>query len=98
MDMSQALCQAAAKLEGRRRFDARGVFGKRVGKHTVFPVGLGSALAKAVRQGFLVIVNEGSRRRGNTYEFTEASAMLLSTCGGAGASAMPGTSPPVATG
>lgn len=68
MDMHQILCEALA--QGRTRFDARQVFGKRVGKHFVFPVGLGSALAKAVRDGYLVVVAEGTRRRGNRYEIT----------------------------
>ena len=36
----------------------------------IFPVGLGSALAKAVREGYLTVIGEGSRRRGRTYEFT----------------------------
>lgn len=70
MDMMEALKEAATKVEAGDRFDARQVFGKRVGKHMVFPVGLGSALAKAVREGYLVVIGEGSRRRGRTYEFT----------------------------
>ena len=70
MDMMEALKQAAEKVDDGHRFDARQAFGKRVGKHMLFPVGLGSALAKAVREGYLTVIGEGSRRRGRTYEFT----------------------------
>lgn len=71
MDMMEALKVASDKIDQSNRFDARQAFGKRVGKHMIFPVGLGSALAKAVREGYLLVVGEGSRRRGRTYEFTE---------------------------
>lgn len=70
MDMMEALRTASVNVDGSNRFDARQAFGKRVGKHMIFPVGLGSALAKAVREGYLVVTGEGSRRRGRTYEFT----------------------------
>ena len=70
MDMMEALRQAKKEVGEGTRFDARQAFGKRVGKHMVFPVGLGSALAKAVREGYLTVIGEGSRRRGRTYEFT----------------------------
>lgn len=70
MDMMQALRAASEKIDEGNRFDARQAFGKRVGKHMIFPVGLGSALAKAVREGYLTVIGEGSRRRGRTYEFT----------------------------
>lgn len=71
MDMMEALKTASVKVDQSNRFDARQAFGKRVGKHMIFPVGLGSALAKAVREGYLLVVGEGSRRRGRTYQFTE---------------------------
>jgi uridine phosphorylase len=80
MDMKDAICTAAGKTGARRRFDSRQVFGARSGKHTIFPVGLGSALAKAVREGFLVVVAEGSRRRGKTYEFTPEAAPFIEGC------------------
>lgn len=70
MDMMEALKVASVKVDTGHRFDARQAFGKRVGKHMIFPVGLGSALAKAVREGYLTVIGEGSRRRGRTYEFT----------------------------
>lgn len=70
MDMDEVLREARAHLGGQGTFDARRAFGKRVGKHTVFPVGLGSALAKAVREGYLTVVTDGGRRRGRTYAFT----------------------------
>lgn len=69
--MIEALRQARKEVGESTRFDARQAFGKRVGKHMVFPVGLGSALAKAVREGYLNVIGEGSRRRGRTYEFTQ---------------------------
>ena len=70
MDMMEALKTASDRIDATNRFDARQAFGKRVGKHMIFPVGLGSALAKAVREGYLNVIGEGSRRRGRTYEFT----------------------------
>lgn len=70
MDMMEALREASKNIDAGHRFDARQAFGKRVGKHMIFPVGLGSALAKAVREGYLNVIGEGSRRRGRTYEFT----------------------------
>lgn len=75
--MMEALKQAAVEVGNENRFDARQAFGKRVGKHMIFPVGLGSALAKAVREGYLVVIGEGSRRRGRTYEFTRKGRDLL---------------------
>ena len=77
MDMMEALKEAARKADTSSRFDARQAFGKRVGKHMIFPVGLGSALAKAVREGYLTVIGEGSRRRGRTYEFTPKGKTLL---------------------
>jgi len=77
MDMMEALREASRSVDGTHRFDARQAFGKRVGKHMIFPVGLGSALAKAVREGYLVVIGEGSRRRGRTYEFTPKGRTLL---------------------
>ena len=56
MDMMEALKTASVKVDQSNRFDARQAFGKRVGKHMIFPVGLGSALAKAVREGYLLVV------------------------------------------
>ncbi len=70
MNMLDALRRAHGAIGSDNRFDARQAFGKRVGKHMIFPVGLGSALAKAVREGYLNVIGEGSRRRGRTYEFT----------------------------
>lgn len=72
MDMLEALRKAREALGGSTRFDVRQAFGRREGKQIVFPVGLGSALAKGVREGYLRVVgeDEGSRRRGRKYEFT----------------------------
>lgn len=81
MDMDETLRLAAAKLGERTKFDARQVFGKRVGKQIVFPIGLGSALAKAVREGYLTVVRDGDRRRGRTYEFTAKGAPLFGAAG-----------------
>lgn len=70
MDMMQALTRAAEAVGTARPFGSRDAFAKRVGKHQIFPVGLGSALEKAVRVGYLRISSEGSRRKGRAYEFT----------------------------
>ncbi len=72
MNMIEALRRAREALGGASRFDVRQVFGQRSGKQIVFPVGVGSALAKAVREGYLRVVGDdaGSRRRGRRYEFT----------------------------
>ena len=75
--MMEALRQAQEHVGTGSRFDARQAFGKRVGKHMIFPVGLGSALAKAVREGYLTVIGEGSRRRGRTYEFTSKGRQSL---------------------
>lgn len=77
MDMMDALRHAYREIGPDHRFDARQAFGKRVGKHMIFPVGLGSALAKAVREGYLDVIGEGSRRRGRTYEFTRKGRDVL---------------------
>jgi len=77
MNMMDALKIASDTIDDGNRFDARKAFGKRVGKHMVFPVGLGSALAKAVREGYLDVIGEGSRRRGRTYEFTSKGRQLV---------------------
>lgn len=79
MDMMDALRSARTAIGGDAAFDARQAFGKRMGKQIVFPVGLGSALAKAVREGYLRVVGEdaGSRRRGRRYEFTRKGLDML---------------------
>lgn len=70
MDMMETLRQAADAVGTRTRFAGRHVFRKRVGKHQIFPAGVGSALDKAVREGYLRVSSDGTRRRGRTYEFT----------------------------
>jgi len=69
--MNETLRRVHEQIGQRTTFDARAIFGKRVGKMTVFPTGLGSALAKAVREGYLTVVTEGGRRRGKTYALTQ---------------------------
>ena len=70
-DMVDVLRAALEAADSRGRFAAREVFSRRVGKQIVVTVGLGSALAKAVREGYLVVVREGTRRKGRTYAITE---------------------------
>ena len=66
-DMGEVLLAALACAYARGRFAAREVFSRRVGKQTVVTVGIGSALSKGVRKGYLKAVREGTRRRSRTY-------------------------------
>lgn len=77
MDMMEVLSRAAETVGTSRPFGARDAFSWRVGKQRVFPVGLGSALEKAVRQGYLRVLEEGTRRRGRAYEFTPEGRRVL---------------------
>jgi DNA-binding PadR family transcriptional regulator len=52
-------------------------FGRREGKQIVFPVGLGSALTKAVREGYLQVVGDEQGKRRRTYEFTRKGLDLV---------------------
>lgn len=67
--MDDVLHEIARHNGTTRPFTARSL-AKRAGKIRVFPVGIGSALEKAVRQGLLDVHSEGSRRRGRAYSFT----------------------------
>ncbi|HWG89238.1 MAG TPA: hypothetical protein VNZ52_00165 [Candidatus Thermoplasmatota archaeon] len=51
-------------------FDPR-VLARRVGKQLIYPRGIGSALNKAVREGYLTVVSEGTSRRASKYRLTE---------------------------
>lgn len=84
MDMIHALQEAARAVGTTRAFDARQAFSRRVGKHRIFPVGLGSALQKAVREGYLSVTMDGSRRRGREYAFTERGREAFATDAQAG--------------
>ena len=75
--MMDVLLQAAQRVGTRRPFGARDAFSRRVGKQRVFPIGLGSALEKAVRHGYLRVLEEGTRRRGRAYEFTPKGREVL---------------------
>lgn len=81
MDMMEVLRKAreAVGASSGDIFDVRRAFGERQGKQIVFPVGLGSALAKAVREGYLSVVGDeaGSRRRGRKYAFTRKGRELV---------------------
>lgn len=76
MNMLDALREAAKHAPDGRTFGARSL-GKRRGRAVIFPVGLGSALEKAVREGYLEVANGGTRRRGRTYRFTPAGIARL---------------------
>lgn len=52
-------------------FDPR-TLAQRVGKQIIYPRGIGSALNKAVREGYLTVVSEGTSRRASKYRLTEA--------------------------
>lgn len=52
-------------------FDPR-ILAQRVGKQLIYPRGVGSALNKAVREGYLTVVSEGTSRRASKYRLTEA--------------------------
>jgi hypothetical protein len=78
MDMLEALRHARSSVGAQSpRFDVRVAFGKREGKQIVFPVGLGSALTKAVREGYLRVVGDASGKRRRTYEFTPKGLKLF---------------------
>lgn len=75
MDMLSLLTSIATRIGTERVFTARDL-GTRAGKIRLFPVGIGSALEKARREGLIVTVSEGSRRRGRAYAFTIAGRLL----------------------
>lgn len=50
-------------------FEPRVLFRRRVGRMVIFPQGLGSALDKAVREGYLIPLEE-KRGRNRRYAFT----------------------------
>ncbi len=77
MDMWETLTRARSALKGSPVFDPRSVFGERQGKAVIFPTGLGSALAKAVREGYLSVASEGTSRRGRKYAFTERGLRVI---------------------
>lgn len=69
--MHDVLVHAAPHAVERGWFEPRAVFRKRVGRAMIFPLGIGSALEKAVRAGYIEPVKErhGRNRR---YAFTPA--------------------------
>lgn len=69
MDMDETLSLIAGTIGTTRAFTARSL-GERRGRAVIFPVGLGSALGKAVRAGYLSVLDGGTRRRGRVYAFT----------------------------
>lgn len=77
MDMRSLLASIATRIGTERVFTARDL-GTRAGKIRIFPVGIGSALEKARREGLIVSVSEGSRRRGRAYAFTREGRLLAS--------------------
>lgn len=67
--MREILAAAAPTAARQGWFEPRALFRRRVGRMIVFPLGLGSALDKAVREGYLVTEERGRHRR---YAFTPA--------------------------
>lgn len=76
-DMVDVLRAALSAADAKRQFAAREILSRRVGKQTIITTGLGSALSKGVREGFLVVVREGTRRRGRRYAITDLGKSYL---------------------
>ena len=75
--MIDVLRAALAAADAKRQFVAREIFSRRVGKQTIIMTGLGSALSKGVREGYLVVVGEGTRRKGRKYAITDLGERCL---------------------
>lgn len=69
--MREILAAAAPAAKKHGWFEPRVLFRRRVGRQIIFPLGIGSALEKAVREGYLVTVAE-KRGRHRRYAFTPA--------------------------
>lgn len=68
-EMRGILEAAAPAAREKGWFEPRSLFRRRVGRMLIFPQGLGSALDKAVREGYLVAIPiKGGRAR--RYAFT----------------------------
>lgn len=83
-DMRTLLVSAAPEARRRGWFEPRNLFRQRVGRSIIYPLGLGSALNKAVRDGYLELLDHkwGRNRR---YAFTEAGFAYASGSGRMGA-------------
>ena len=69
--MRDVLIHAAPHAVERGWFEPRVLVRKRVGRAVIFPLGIGSALDKAVRSGYIEPVME-KRGRNRRYAFTPA--------------------------
>ena len=69
--MRDVLVHAAPHAMERGWFEPRVLFRKRMGRAIVFPLGIGSALDKAVRAGYIELVKE-KHGRNRRYAFTPA--------------------------
>lgn len=75
-EMREILLAAAPHASRKGWFEPRVIFRRRVGRMILFPQGLGSALDKAVREGYLLPVPE-KRGRNRRYAFTQAGLAYL---------------------
>lgn len=74
--MHEVLLEAAAAAGERGWFDPHALFRHRVGRTVIYPLGLGSALEKALRDGYLVPLARISGRR-RRLAFTSAGLALV---------------------
>ena len=74
--MQDVLLEAAAAAGERGWFDPHALFRQRVGRTVIYPLGLGSALEKALRDGYLVPLARISGRR-RRLAFTSAGLALV---------------------
>lgn len=76
--MRDVLLRAAPHAMERGWFEPRVLFRKRVGRAIIFPLGIGSALEKAVRAGYIKPVMEKTGRN-RRYAFTAAGDAYVRT-------------------
>ena len=76
--MRDVLIHAAPHAMGRGWFEPRVLFRKRVGRAVIFPLGIGSALEKAVRSGYIEPVKD-KHGRNRRYAFTAAGHAYVRT-------------------
>lgn len=74
--MHDILLEAAVAARERGWFDPHALFRERVGRTVVYPLGLGSAIEKALREGYLVSIARISGRR-RRLAFTQAGLALV---------------------
>ena len=76
--MHELLLQAAPRAAERGWFEPRVMFRRRVGRMLIPPMGLGPALDKAVRHGYLTLLHDRRGRRPR-YAFTPSGLEYVRT-------------------